>query len=329
MVILRLANRILFLVGLTAICGGLNAACSSGQETGEDAGGDVRENTSASETGPDLAGRDAAGGSDGAFDGSDAAAGTCFHAKLLWSEDFEGGDYARWTSNTYNASWGNECQSNGFSTDHPLSPTHSHRSQITCAYTAEGDVHRGYGGLQFSGDTVVPAYTNAGVGIDAPFGVVNTFHSWIDSPTVFQNGTWFSFWTVNSDCGWADDVLTLGLEDPSDRLAAAHYQPGGGSRTFLAGAPGFPRGRWVRITIYVNYYDGVMHVWQDGQPSSHVLFVRPKSTICQWHWGAYASGDNDNLVLYEDDNSIWKLEQAWTDFSIEPWFDKTVPVCTP
>lgn len=47
-------------------------------------------------------------------------------------------------------------------------------------------VHRGYGGLQFSGDSVVPAYTNAGVGTDARFGVVNTFHSWIDSPTVFS-----------------------------------------------------------------------------------------------------------------------------------------------
>ena len=262
-------------------------------------------------------------------DGSDAAAGTCFRAKLLWSEDFETGDYSRWTSKTYDAPWGNNCQNNGFSTDHPHSPTHSQRSEITCAYTAEGNVHRGYGGLQFSGDSVVPAYTNAGVGTDAPFGVVNTFHSWIDSPAVFQNGTWFSFWTVNSDCAWADDVLTLGLEDPSDRLAAAHYQPGGGSRTFLAGAPGFPRGRWVRITIYVNYYDGVMHVWQDGQPISHVTFVRPKNTICQWHWGAYASGDNDNLVLYEDDNSIWKLNQAWTDFSVEPWFDNAVPVCAP
>ena len=324
-----MANRIRFLCGLTAACGGLNAACSSGRGAGGDAAGDTQENAAPSETESDRAGGDAAGGSDGSPDGSDAAAGTCFRAKLLWSEDFESGDYRRWTSNTYNAAWGNDCQNNGFSTDHPLSPTHSHRSEITCAYTAEGNVHRGYGGLQFAGDTVVPAYTNAGVGTDAPFGVVNTFHSWIDSPTVFQNGTWFSFWTVNSDCAWADDVLTLGLEDPSDRLAAAHYQPGGGSRTFVAGAPGFPRGRWVRITIYVNYYDGVMHVWQDGQSISHVTFVRPKHTICQWHWGAYASGDNDNLVLYEDDNSIWKLDQAWTDFAGEPWFDHAVSVCAP
>jgi hypothetical protein len=209
------------------------------------------------------------------------------------------------------------------------SPTHANRSEIVCAYTAEGNVHRGYGGLQFSGDNLVPAYTNTGTGTDAPFGIVNTFHSWLETTSVFQNGKWFSFWTVNSDCGWADDVLTLGLEDPSNRLAAAHYQPGGGTRTFAPGAPGFPLGRWVRITIYVNYYTGIMHVWQDGKDISHITFVRPKKTICQWHWGAYASGDNDNLVLFEDDNSIWKLGEEWQDMSVEPYFGGSVSTCAP
>jgi len=273
-------------------------------------------------------GATAAGGAGGAA--ADAAPdGGCFQAKRLWFEDFETGDYSRWTSKTYNSDWGNDCQSNALSTLQAVSPTHSNRSEIVCAYTAEGNVHRGYGGLQFSGDDVLPAYTNAGTGTDAPYGIVNTFHSWLETTAVFQNGKWFSFWTVNSDCGWADEVLTLGLEDPSNRLAAAHYQPSGGTRTFLPGAPGFPLGRWVRITIYVNYYTGIMHVWQDGQEVSHVTFVRPKPTICQWHWGAYASGDNDNLVLFEDDNSIWKLGQDWTDMSREPYFEGSVTVCGP
>ena len=48
---------------------------------------------------------------------------------------------------------------------------------------------------------------------------------------------------------------------------------------------------------------------------------------CQWHWVAYASGDNDNLVLYEDDNSIWKLGERWTDLSVEPYLGKAVAVC--
>jgi len=83
----------------------------------------------------------------------------------------------------------------------------------------------------------------------------------------------------------------------------------------------------VRITIYVNYHDEIMHVWQDGQSISHVTFVRDSTRMCQWHWGAYASGDNTDVVLYEDDNSIWKLDQPWTDFSIEPWLGATTPVC--
>jgi hypothetical protein len=191
-------------------------------------------------------------------------------------------------------------------------------------------VHRGYGGVQFDGDTPVPAYTNQGTGIDAPFGVVNTYHSFLETSTVFENGTWFSFWTINDACDWSSNVLTLGLEDSSNRLAAAHYQAnGGGERTYLNGPPGFPLGRWVRTTIYVNYYDEVMHVWQDGVEMSHVTFDRTQNTICQWHWGAYASGDNDDVALYEDDNSIWKLEERWTDLSVEPFFGGTVAACAP
>lgn len=258
----------------------------------------------------------------------DGSTGACFRATRLWFDDFETGDYSRWTSSSYGNDWGNDCQSNGFSTLQAVSGTRSHRSEITCAYTAEGNVHRGYGGLQFDGDTVLPAYTNTGAGIDAPFGIVNTYHSYLETSTVFQNGTWFSFWTVTNSCDWSDDVLTLGIEDSSNRLAAAHYQAGaGGERTYLNGPPGFPLGQWVRTTIYLNYHDEVMHIWQDGVEVQHVTFDRPAPTICHFHWGAYASGDNDDLVLYEDDNSIWKLAEPWTDFSVEPHFGGSVAVC--
>jgi hypothetical protein len=43
--------------------------------------------------------------------------------------------------------------------------------------------------------------------------------------------------------------------------------------------------------------------------------------------GLFQSGDNDDIVLFEDDNAIWKLEEPWVDFSVEPWFDETVEVC--
>jgi len=303
---------------------GTGGAGGGSSDASAGAGGAVGTSGMGGRAGGDAATSDTGGARDAsARDGGDAST-SCVRAKLLWSEDFETGNYMRWTSNTYDGNWGNQCQSNGFSTLHAVSGTRSHRSEIVCAHT---ESHRGYGGLQFAGDNVVPAYTNTGVGTDAPYGVINTFHSWIDSPTVFQNGKWFSPWTVNSDCGWADEVMTIGLEDASHKLAAAHYQAGGGTRVFLPGAPGFPFGRWVRVTVYLNYADGVMHIWQDGVEISHITFVRTKKTICQWHWGMYASADNDNIVLFEDDNSIWKLEEPWTDFKVEPWLGNSVQVC--
>jgi len=317
--------------GTASTSGGRNASAgaNSGAGAGGSTGGMTGSGGAAGASGNGGAGR---GGSARGGAGSGGAAGVtggeCASATRLWHEDFETGDYSRWTSNTYGNAWGNDCQSNAVATERAVSGTRSQRSEITCAYTAEENVHRGYGGLQFNGDDVLPGYTNTGEGIDAPYGVVNTFHSWLDTDTVFENGTWFSFWTVNSSCDWSEPVLTLGLEDSARRLAAAHYAAGaGGERIFLPGAPAFPLGRWVRITIYLNYHDQVLHVWQDGQQVSRVTFDRPRTTICQWHWGAYASGDNDDLVLFEDDNSIWKLDQRWTDFSVEPWFGGSVSAC--
>jgi hypothetical protein len=252
----------------------------------------------------------------------------CVEATRLWFEDFENGDHQRWTSNTYNENWGNDCQSTALSKETAVSPGNSQRSEIRCAYAAD-TVHRGYGGLQFAGDQRVPAFTNQGVGIDAPDGVVNTMWVRLESPTVFENGKWLSLWTVNGACSWdvPDEVLTLGIEDASGRLAAAHYQSGGGTRTFEPGATAMPRGEWVRITVYVNYHSGEMHVWQNGKSSQHVTFKRSGKTICHWHWGLYASSNNDDVVLFEDDKSLWKLHEPWDDFSVEPYFDATVRTC--
>jgi hypothetical protein len=105
--------------------------------------------------------------------GSAVDPGDCMDATMLWYDDFETGDYQRWTSHTYNADWGDSCQSTALSTETSVSPGRSQRSEVVCGYTAD-TVHRGYGGLQFSGDQLVPAHTNQGVGIDAPDGIVNT-----------------------------------------------------------------------------------------------------------------------------------------------------------
>jgi hypothetical protein len=140
---------------------------------------------------------------------------------------------------------------------------------------------------------------------------------------------WLSLFTVRGACDWnvQDEVLTLGIEDASGRLAAAHYQNGGGTRTFEPDAPALPRGEWVRITVYVNYHSGEMHVWQNGRSVQHVTFRRAVRTICHFHWGLYASADNDDIVLFEDDNRIWKLHEPWDDFSKEPYLGETVGAC--
>jgi hypothetical protein len=318
-------------VGFTfcAACGSAdspNPSFSSGGAGGSAGAGaaDTGGGTSGGNGG--ASGRGGASGSNGS--GGMADAGPCFRATRLWFEDWETGDYSRWTSQTYGNEWGNDCQSNGFSTARAVSPTHSHRSRISCPYQSQDNVHRGYGGVQFRGDRPVADYDPDGEnGIDAPNGIVNTFSVWLETSTTFENERWFSLWTVNGSCDWSEEVLTLGLEDRSNRLSAAHYQSGDGERNFEPNAPGLPLGEWVRITIYVNYHDETMHVWQNGTKISDVTFDRPGTTICQWHWGAYASGDNDDAVLFEDDNSIWKLEEAWTDFDREPWFGGTAPVC--
>jgi hypothetical protein len=251
---------------------------------------------------------------------------TCIRARRLWYEDFETGNYDRWTGRTYFDSWGNGCQNNGFDYTNPRSGRGSHRSDIVCR--SSDSVHRGYGGVQFGGETVMSGFTNSGVGVDAPYGVVNTYWSWLDTPYEFGSGRWFSFWTVNSACDYSERVITLGLEDATRRITPAHIWDTGGRVTWSPGAPSFPLRRWVRTTLYVNYARGEMHAWQDGVSVFHATFRRPTSDMCQWHWGAYASGDNTDIVLFEDDISLWKLEEPLTDFSREPWLEgSTTPAC--
>jgi len=140
------------------------------------------------------------------------AHGDCIKAQLLWSEDFETGDYSRWTGHSYFAERDNPCQDNGFSTLKAVSGTHSHRSAITCIDRKEGKTHRGYGGLQFNGDTVLAEYTNTGTGISAPYGLVNTFYHWLEPPTIFANGKWVGFFTANDDCSWGSAAAAAELQ---------------------------------------------------------------------------------------------------------------------
>lgn len=268
-----------------------------------------------------------AGGHDAGPSGCVGAGCTCIRAQEMWREDFETGDYSRWTGRSYSNDWGDDCQSNGLTTMHPHGGAHAHRSEIVCASSAPDGVHRGYGGLQWSGDTVLADYTNTGVGLDAPNGIVTTFHTWLEAAYPFADGRWISFFTINPTCGYTERVITLGLDQADGILRPAHYWPEG-TLTIEPDAPSMPRGRWVRITVYVNLVSGDMHVWQDGQSVEHVTGIaRATRTMCQWHWGLYGSADNTDVVVYEDDKVVWKLGEPWTDWAREPWLGETQAVC--
>lgn len=251
---------------------------------------------------------------------------TCVRATDLWHEDFETGDYSRWTGGGYGNSWGDACQSNGFTTAHPHAGGRAHRSEIVCASNTDG-IHRGYGGIQFSGSDVLPRYTNTGTGVVVPNGIVNTFWIWLEAGYSFGSGRWMSPFTVNPTCGYTERVITLGIDQPDGIVRPAHYWPEG-TLTMDPGATAMPRGQWVRITLFLNFNSGEMHAWQNGRSLWHVRgIVRATKTMCQFHWGLYASGDNTDVVIYEDDNRLWRLEQPWTDWSREPWLGATQSVC--
>ena len=254
---------------------------------------------------------------------------SCVRATELWSDDFESGDHSRWTGQSYSDDWGDGCQSTRIVTDVAHGGRYAQRSEIVCPSSSPEGVHRGYGGLQMDEQArVLPKHTNQGQGLDAPYGIVTTFWTRLDVPYSFGEGRWMSLFTVNPSCDYTDRVVTLGIDDADGILRAAHYWPEG-TQTIEPDAPAFPMGEWVRVTVYLNLHTGDMHVWQNGQSVLHVDGIdRRLTTMCQWHWGLYASADNTDVVMYEDDKVVWRLDQRYEDWSREPLLGaSTMPVC--
>jgi hypothetical protein len=243
----------------------------------------------------------------------------CVPATKLWCDNFELANYSRWTGGY--SSW-SSCATTGFALDQWVSSLRSQRSQVACT---AADSHRGYGGLRFNGNQMLSSFTiSSPGGIDAPNGVVVTFWNWLATPHTFSPTQWMSVMTITDDCSnnWTN-VLTLNIDDSSRRIKPVHVT----SVQYEPGAPAFPLQQWVRTTAYVNYYTGAMHVWQNGRKIVSATFTRAVPKMCQWHFGLYASGNNSNIVLYEDDMSIVKLQQPLTNFTIEPWFTPALLTC--
>ena len=258
-----------------------------------------------------------------------SAQARCVRATRLWSEGFETGDHRRWSSRSYSEDWGDACQSTSITTARRHSGRYAQRSEIVCPSSSPEGVHRGYGGLQMDArGRVLPQHTNQGQGLDAPNGIVTTFWTYLDVPYSFGDGRWMSLFTINPSCDYTDRVVTLGIDNADGIMRAAHYWPEA-TQTIDPRAPAFPMRKWVRVTVYMNLHTGDMHVWQDGRSVLHVEGIyRRLTTMCQWHWGLYASADNTDVEMYEDDKVVWRLDQPYEDWSREPLLgSRTAPVC--
>jgi hypothetical protein len=243
----------------------------------------------------------------------------CLHATSLWCENFELGNYSRWTGGYDSPS---ACETNGFVTNPFHSGGHSLQSRVLCAMP---DSHRGYGGLRFQGNLVLPSFTVPSTGgIDAPNGVVVTMWRRIDSSYTFDTNRWVSLLTCTPDCSnsW-NNVITLNIDDSSMRLKPVHVS----SVSYASGAPAFPRGQWNRVTVYLNFYAAQMHVWQNGAKVCSATFSPAGSRMCQWHFGLYASGPNSDVTMYEDDYSMLRLDEPMVNFTAEPRFPTVISPC--
>ena len=225
-------------------------------------------------------------------------------ATLEFNEDWENGaDPGKyWWSGRPNLPGGNgPCNSwNVINNEEAVSGTHAFKGEVTC--TME-DGHRAYPTLQRQ--------------VQSP--LVNTWWVWLDSNFA---GNWISMSTVDSNCNWGSTLTTA---VGSSRYWTPFHLPvfGQGVYNDLSNNL-FPTKEWVRLTIYVKFtggQNGYMHGWMNGEEMFSGAVTRSQTSGCQWHWGLYASPDNNDVLMYEDDIRIYSLDDDWPDFSVEPYFD--------
>ncbi len=249
---------------------------------------------------------------------------------VVWCEDWANANFSRWSSAYGNDT--NPCTDHGFNTQDFRSSPQSIRSQFTCTGTGTGGVHRGYGGLRFQGESVLPTFAmNSSGGIQTPHGIVVQFKAKLSVPYVMNavdHGRWISIMTVTDNCtnAW-HGVVTINISDTTMRLRPQHVT----ALQYVLGAPEFTRDQWHRVTAYINMSvnggQGEMHIWQDGQKVCRTWFTRPTQQYCQFHWGLYGSHNNGDVTYLEDDFRIIKLNQPLLNTDDEPIFPRLASPC--
>jgi hypothetical protein len=303
---------------------GLDAGSSSAPSTKADGAaptsdGDAGQSAKVSDAGTDASLQSSATSDAGVAveDDADARASSveCGNATgdLLFGEDYELGDFSRWT---FDGNVGQDtCQTTEVNDARVWEGELSLSSTLTCA-PEDQDEH--YAALQFAGDMVLSQFDNSDEGIDAPNGVVVSFELWTELGFGGGAEEWVSFLLLSGTCDWSDTVLSVASTGSGDTLGISHGDVNGGSELVNGGAPPLADGEWTRVTVYVNYYEQVLSVWQDGVFVTRANFVRPGNTLCHvWFGAAFGPAAVDSQV-FEDNFRIWRLDAPLTDPDSEP-----------
>ena len=85
-----------------------------------------------------------------------------------------------------------------------------------------------------------------------------------------------------------------------------------GARTFQRTDRPFPRGRWVRITIWLDLdaQGGAAAVWQDGKLMSAAPVRGGDGSLDQLHFGLYAHPALTSGSVRNDDIAVFRARRA-------------------
>ncbi len=244
--------------------------------------------------------------------------GQIVSGRLTWSSGFENGVPGEWLNYITNFSADGSLPNgamgwtvvNRSSGEPVFSGNYAYRGRVQGRYNSPDGTRRAY-----------PVRTD-----DLPTPMVSTFMIYLDvNYNQMNTNDWISIATYSNNpdkINWPD---IHGLSVVNRRLEMAHMEVPGFSGQYVGPSPQpeFPVRRWVRMTVYIHYQsnrDGIVHVWQDGvRVFTGIQRSQSASTMATvMHWGIYTNNADFNATLYNDELSIWHLDQPLSQFDREP-----------
>jgi hypothetical protein len=124
-----------------------------------------------------------------------------------------------------------------------------------------------------------------------------------------QRGEWFSLATFSPDPSdrWSRVVtVNVGWEGWLHLFHVPDH--GSGAREFQRVDIPFPRGRWVRITTWLDFHPdhGAAAVWQDGTLVSAARVRGGDGSLDQMHFGLYAPPSLTRATVVNDDIKVFR-----------------------